>query len=126
MATLPNVENAEIAREKLTDYLLSLTHRDGRGKAVFFRAFGFSPDDWETLAEALRRHAAQNAVIKMEETPFGTRYVVEGPIHAPDGRTPNVRLVWFMGKDETNPRLATAYPLPADTEPGDTPERTQG
>lgn len=108
---LPNVKRVEIPKEKITGYLLSVTHRDGRHKAAFFMAHGFSVEDWETLAKALRRHAAENEVAKTEQTPFGTRYVVEGPFQTPDGRNPMVRVVWFVERGATTPRLATAYPL---------------
>jgi len=63
------------------------------------------------LANALRRHAAENEVVKTEQTPFGTRYVVEGPLSTPNGRSVNVRVVWFVEHAETIPRLVTAYPL---------------
>lgn len=39
---LPNVGGAVVAQEKIIDYLLSDTHRDGRHKAVFFKRFGFT------------------------------------------------------------------------------------
>lgn len=97
-------------REKIVDYLLSLAHRDGRGKAIF-SSLSFSIDAWQTLADALRHHAAVHDVAKVESTPFGTRYVVEGELAAPDGRTPLVRVVWFVDTGEETPRLATAYPL---------------
>lgn len=108
---LPNHERALVPREKVVDYLLSRTHRDGRGKAAFFSRFGFTPESWQTLAEALLRHAARYEVAKAEATPFGTRYVVEGELETPDGRAPSVRAVWFVETDEEIPRLATAYPL---------------
>ncbi|MGH7599609.1 MAG: DUF6883 domain-containing protein [bacterium] len=38
---LPNREKAYIPPSKLRDYLLSETHVVGRGKAKFFRMFGF-------------------------------------------------------------------------------------
>ena len=101
-------------RAKFVDYLLSLTHRDGRGKALFFIGHGFSPETWETLAEALRQHAKDNDVAMIETTPFGTRYVVEGALIAADGRKPNVRSVWFIEQGESIPRFVTAYPLSAD------------
>jgi hypothetical protein len=108
---LPNVERAETPKEKITGYLLSITHRDGRHKATFFMAHGFSVEAWETLAKALREHAAENEIAKTEQTPFGTRYIVEGPLKTPDGRNPMVRAVWFVEWGETIPRLATAYQL---------------
>ncbi|MFQ5612045.1 MAG: DUF6883 domain-containing protein [Anaerolineae bacterium] len=43
--------------------------------------------------------------------PFGTRYVVEGPMPAPDGRTPLVRSVWFIETRGQIPQFVTAYPL---------------
>lgn len=63
------------------------------------------------LDQALRRHAADHEIAKTEETPFGTRYVVEGPLQSPDGCNPMVRVVWFVERGETIPRLTTAYPL---------------
>ena len=108
---LPNVEQAIVPPEKVRDYLLSPTHRDGRGKAGFFARFGFSRAEWENLAMALRAHAATHEVAKIEASQFGARYVVEGTLASPDGRNPQVRAVWFIETDATAPRLATAYPL---------------
>ena len=74
-------------------------------------SYGFSAEGWEVLANALHRHAAENEVVKAEQTPFGTRYVVEGPLYTPDGGSVKVRVVWFVEHAETIPRLVTAYPL---------------
>jgi hypothetical protein len=98
-------------QEKISGYLLSAAHRDGRHKAVFFQAFGFTADAPGVLAGALRKHGAEREVAGAEESPFGTRYVVEGIMEAPDGRAPAVRSVWFIGAGEEVPRLVTAYPL---------------
>ncbi len=43
-------------------------------------------------------------------TAFGTRYVVEGILHTPDGRTPTVCVVWFVDNGDGVPRLVTAFP----------------
>jgi hypothetical protein len=108
---LPNYDKAVVPREKVVGYLLSFAHRDGRGKAAFFSGFGFTADVWQTLADALRLHAAEHEVVKIEATPFGARHVIEGELGAPDGRAPLVRVVWFIETGEEVPRLATAYPL---------------
>lgn len=108
---LPEHEQAVIPERKITAYLLSLSHRDGRSKAAFFISFGFTLDDWQVLAAALLRHAADHEVVSTEATAFGTNYVVEGRLAAPDGRSPLVRVVWFIATDERIPTLATAYPL---------------
>lgn len=107
---LPNVERAIVPREKIRDYLLSPSHKDGRGKAAFFSRFGFTLQAWQTLADALLQHAAEHEVTKIEETPFGTRFVIEGELKTPGIRAPIVRVVWFMESGAELPRLATAYP----------------
>ncbi|HEY0323596.1 MAG TPA: hypothetical protein VGC66_21750 [Pyrinomonadaceae bacterium] len=107
---LPNFEKAIVPREKITDYLLSFSHRDGRGKAAFFALFGFTTQSWQTLAGALLQHAAEHEVAKIEETHFGTRYVIEGELKTPVGRAPTIRVVWFIDLSEEIPRQATAYP----------------
>ena len=56
---LPNAEHAVIEQEKITDYLLSCTHRFGASKANFFLKFGFRLDDWQQLADALRELEAE-------------------------------------------------------------------
>lgn len=111
---LPNVEQAEVPEEKITGYLLSTTHRDGKHKAAFFLSFGFKSKVWQQLMRALRDHAQQHDIIKEELSPFGVRYVVEGTISAPDGRAPNVRTVWFVDTGQSTPRFVTAYPLKGD------------
>lgn len=83
---LPHADRLEIAKAKVVQYLLSPTHRAGRGKAGFFCAFGFQVSAWEALADALRQQARGNVVTFSEDTPFGIRYVIEGPLVAPNGR----------------------------------------
>jgi hypothetical protein len=107
---LPNLEAAVVSEEKIKGYLLSATHRDGRHKAAFFVGYSYSVDDWQKLALALRRHAEENEVAKVEDSPFGKRYVIEGTIHAPDGRSSMIRAVWFVESGEDLPRLISAYP----------------
>lgn len=108
---LPNIENSVVSEAKITEYLLSFTHRDGQSKAMFLTRFGFLANDWKALADALILHAEQHEVAKVEATQFEIRYVIEGSLTAPDGRTPNVRAVWFISTGETEPYLVTAYPL---------------
>jgi len=57
---------------------------------VFFLRFGFTVAEWQRLAEALLRHARENEVAAMEQTAHGHRYVVDGPLTAPDGSRLNV------------------------------------
>jgi hypothetical protein len=108
---LPHIDVALIPQKKIVNYLLSQTHDSGRDKAIFFWRFGFTPEAREVLAQALRQHAAQHKIAKIETSPFGKRYVVEGPLQTPSGRAPQIRAVWFIDTGETAPRFVTAYPL---------------
>ena len=108
---LPNNNQALVPRTKVLDYLLSAAHPVGRHKAVFFTRFGFTADDWSALASALMQHAADHDTAFTDESPFGTRYTVEGELDTPDGRTPIIRTVWFIETGEETPRFVTAYPV---------------
>ncbi len=108
---LPNYEQAIVPQKKITQYLLSLTHPDGKSKAKFFLKFEFTVDSWEIMANALINHAADHELAKIEASPFGTRYVIKGRVITPDGRNPEVRAVWFISTGDDTPRLVSAYPL---------------
>jgi len=64
---LPNADNAVIPTEKLRDYLLLSSHPVGGFKAVFFRALGYTDNDWERL-EADIRSMLTNYVTVGEQT----------------------------------------------------------
>ncbi len=109
---LPNHERAIVPQRKITDYLLSSTHRDGRSKAAFFTRFGFSVEAWEEFAAALRRHAADHDVVETEDTPFGTSYTVEGVLV---GMPPYRTFEWSGSSIRGRlTRLLTAYPVRGD------------
>jgi len=108
---LPHADVAVIEREKIQAYLLNPSHRYGASKAQFFSSYGFVAEKWEQLADALRQHGKEHEVSKIVETDFGPRYQVDGPLPAPDRRTPRVRTVWQWDKGQLAPRLITAYPL---------------
>jgi hypothetical protein len=108
---VPNWESAVIPRAKIVDYLLSRSHRDGRHKEAFFSRLGFSTEDWDALVQALRKHVSDNDVTKVEPSPFGICYVVEGIMESPSGKKALVRSVWFVEEGEDVPRFVTGYPI---------------
>jgi hypothetical protein len=57
---LPNVQNSEIPRAKIMDYLLSSSSRAGKAKARFFMSFGFVREKWEEVVKSLIHHAEEN------------------------------------------------------------------
>lgn len=112
MSKLPNAHLAGIPEQKITHYLLNPAHPAGGSKASFFLRFGFSASDWRSFAEALLTHARQNEVVAAGQTAHGTRYVVDGPLSAPDGTVLNVRSAWYIDSNAIAPRFVTAHPLP--------------
>jgi hypothetical protein len=107
---LPNPGSAIIEREKVADYLLNPAHPDNGGKAAFFVSLGFNQDDWEELALAFRRLAGRAEVTKSVESSHGHKYIVEGRIETPGGKSPTVRTVWIVDRGADAARLVTAYP----------------
>lgn len=107
---LPNAEQAVVEREKIADYLLNPAHPDNGGKAAFFLALGYTRDDWASLAAALRRLAVATEVAKSMETAHGIKYVVDGRMETPSGKTTMVRTIWIADRGLDRPRLVTAYP----------------
>jgi hypothetical protein len=96
--------------EKLADYLLSVTHRDGKSKAKFFMKFGFLSDKPELLEASLREHGLTQPVVQTQTSEHGVKYVLECAVLSSDGRNPCIRTVWVVDKGNEHPRLVTAYP----------------
>jgi hypothetical protein len=111
MTKLPNHTSAIVSEAKIVKYLLNLEHPKGKDKAKFFMQFGFSLDQWETLAQALVKHAAEHVVTNILETPEGAHFAVDGEIRTPDLRNPMIRSIWAVDTKSEAPRLITAYPL---------------
>jgi hypothetical protein len=110
MPRLPHLDRAVVPEAKIANYLLSARHSGGRAKARFLESFGFGAQDWHALRDAVIAHATANDITASHQTRFGTRYEIDGPLPTPDGRTPMVRVVWFVESQENVPRLVTLVP----------------
>ena len=80
------------------------------GRPRFFLALGYNRDDWPSLAAALGRLAVATEVAKSMETAHGIKYVLDGGMETPGGKTPVVRTIWIVDRGLDRPRLVTAYP----------------
>jgi hypothetical protein len=107
---LPNVQSVVVEPEKIVDYVLNPAHPDNGGKARFFLGLGFRREEWPLLAAAFRKVAEGYAVAKSVASPHGQKYIVDGRIETPSGKTPLVRTVWIVDRGFDTPRLVTAYP----------------
>lgn len=106
--TLP-FANLRVDESKIVDYLLSRSN--SHGKATFFLGFGFLPGEWEWMANALKQHARTHPVAAVVDSPYGTRYSVDGELETPGGRRPRVRTVWIRETDSGELRLITTHPI---------------
>jgi hypothetical protein len=108
---LPNATQAIVPVEKLVAYLLDPGHPDNGGKANFFFRFGFKTEEPGPFAQALLNHAVNTEVAHISMGFDGiSRYILEGPLVTPLGRSPKVRSIWVIERSQTLPRLVTAYP----------------
>ena len=109
---LPNFDSAVVPQAKIVRYLLDITNENGKTKARFFLSFGFTIEAWQIMAQALKQHASNHEITNIDERPpFGVHYVIEGTLNTPDGRNPDVRVVWIIDEGDNTPRLVSAYPL---------------
>ena len=107
---LPNCEKAYIPSAKLYNYLLSTSHSAGKGKAKFFRKFGFDKYNANALKIGLLSIAQAEEVLNITTTPFGVKYLIDGSLLTPLGITINVRTIWIVETGEDAPRFVTAIP----------------
>jgi len=107
---VPNADQATIAPEKITRYLLIPEHPQNQGKAAFFFRFGFIEERWELLAASLAEHVRAHEIEQIIPESGRTKYTVVGPLWMPDGRSPLVRTIWQVDAGTTSPRFITAYP----------------
>ena len=107
---LPGAAQAHVEERKVREYLLNTAHPDGMAKARFFAANGYRVEDWQRFADDLRRHGKQHDVAGIVESPYGTRYSVDGQLTTPSGKSIRVVTVWIIEKGTDVPRLVTAYP----------------
>lgn len=99
---------------KIVGYFLNADYPKGGSKARFFLSFGFDPGRPEVMADALIGHFILNSGTSVPASQgAGERLVTEGPLVSPDGRNPQVRVVWQREDDGTAWRLITAVPLSA-------------
>ena len=78
---------------------------------MFFVALEFNQSDWDVFANALRRLALTADVTESMETVHGRKYIVDGELENPAGKTAWVRSIWITDAGTGFPRLVTAYPL---------------
>ncbi len=102
---IPNAQSAFIPPEKLTAYLLNVTHPVGSPKARWFISLGYHPDSPDQLGNDLLEIVRESPDYVDEVTRFGVKYTVWGQLEPPNGGRADVRSVRL---DRRNRYAATA------------------
>jgi len=106
---LTSLKSCVVELEKLRDYLLDPSHVDGRHKARYFSAFGYSQSNAVAFADALANHARDNDVVRRSASRWGHKYAIECHVETPDRRNPCIVTIWIdIGNGQA--RLVTSYP----------------
>lgn len=107
---MPNNELSIVTDSKITDYLLSDTHEQGKSKADFFKRFDFDLSDIEIFREALIQHSNEREIEQIKNSGFGNKCELKCEIKTPDERNPCIVTVWIIENNSESPKLVTAYP----------------
>jgi hypothetical protein len=100
---------AIISRDKVTGYLLSLSHPIGRYKAAFFASLGYTADAPEFFERDIAA-LLKSDVLELDVTDFGRKFSSRGLLTGPNGRQAYAMAIWIILSGESAPRLVTAYP----------------
>jgi hypothetical protein len=108
--TVPNADRAIIAAEKLTAYLLNMSHKRGAAKARLLLGVGYRSDAPHLLESDWRAQHLSLEVTRTHENPYGVVYEIEGPIKTPSGRSVRFCSVWQVDTGTDVPRFITMCP----------------
>ena len=108
--TVPNSERAIIAADKLTGYLLNVSHKRGGPKAKLLLSVGYRADDSQALESDLRVQHLPLHVSRTHQNAYGVVYEIEGAIKTPNGRSVRFCSVWQVDTGTDVPRFMTMYP----------------
>jgi hypothetical protein len=93
----PQRRTRVIAAEKLTEYLLNMSHKRGVAKARLLLGVWYRPDTPRLLESDLRAQHLSLDMTRTSENAYGVVYEIEGPIETPSGKT-------IRGQERRQPR----------------------
>ena len=96
--------------DKLTRYLLNVSHKRGGPKARLLVILGYRSDHPQALESDLRTQHLLMDVTRTHQNAYGVVYEIEGPIKTPSGRTVSFCSVWQVDTGTDVPRFTTMYP----------------
>ncbi|MDP3733082.1 MAG: hypothetical protein Q8Q91_00930 [Candidatus Daviesbacteria bacterium] len=108
---LPYRKRAFVPLEKISHYLLSLTHEKGRHKAIFLRRLGFNETNTNLFKKALLKIAHNNDLESSRDiinngVYLGKSYAIMGEVTGANGSA-NIKTVWKILENRRKPSLVT-------------------
>ena len=107
---VPHADRAVIAADKLTGYVLNVSHKRGGPKARLLLSVGYRSDNSQLLESDLRLQHLSLEVTRTHHSAYGVVYEIEGPIKTPNGRSVRFCSVWQIDTGTDVPRFITMYP----------------
>ncbi|MBE9079735.1 hypothetical protein IQ241_20980 [Romeria aff. gracilis LEGE 07310] len=102
-------DNAIIPDAKMSSYLLVLQPRNDKSK--FLAQAGFTQNNVDALADALRQLVATNEAIENRTDEYGTYYQVIGRLSGVNGINLSVVTVWLRRNTDQNFQFITLIPV---------------
>jgi hypothetical protein len=99
--------DSEIARVKVTHYLLKL--RDEDDKSQFLALGGYTLAQSDKLLEDLRGLLAGETEL-VQTTEYGDKYRIHGTLTGPNGRVLRVASIWMTEEATGRTKFVTLYP----------------
>ncbi len=87
-------QNAKIAEEKLTKYLLVLLPKDDKSK--FLARAGYTLDNWQQLEQDLRSQVLTQPAEKIETNRYGTKYAIHAQLCGVNGIVIDILTIWMV------------------------------
>ena len=100
--------DAQIAREKLTQYLL--VKRVVGDKSEFLKQAGYTLDNPQRLEEDIRRQILTQDAVTLERTRYGELFEIRASLAGPNGNILKVKTVWMEEFGTGITKLITLYP----------------
>ena len=107
--TIPNADRAIVAQEKLTAYLLNMSHKRGAAKARLLLSVGYQSNAPGQLESDLRAQHLPLDVPRTSENTYGVVYEIEGPIKTPSGKIVRFCSIWQVDTGTDVSRFITMY-----------------
>lgn len=105
---LPNAKDAEIKREKFTEYALNPLKEPNKAKA-FKEALGYTLDNADELIENIYSNIANFNAVEKSDNGYGVRHEILMTLTGANGKKANVKTAWIVDKKTGKTRLTSAY-----------------